>query len=299
MTEENVTNTETPMEQSPTSQEEAIDNRERAMFTTHVESSGEQIPANFKDAGAWFDSLKEAQKKMTKTSQENAELKRQLETPVAADAAPPEPPAETEAPITDELRIPAKQETKPTETEELKKPEHISPDTYEAWYAEFAVNGEFSSQTKEDIKKQTGFTDRMLDDYTKGQKARLRESYDKAADSVGGNEKLAKIFRWASDTMSQDELQAINLGLASNTYEVTLKGLAAMYDAATIKKREAEPTKNPNLAQVAASQAGIVPYATQREFKSERNNPEFELNPKYREMVQARMSMTDWNKLPV
>ena len=51
MTEENVTNTETPMEQSPTSQKEAVTNHEKAMFTKHVEASNETIPENFKMLG--------------------------------------------------------------------------------------------------------------------------------------------------------------------------------------------------------------------------------------------------------
>lgn len=291
MTEENVTNTETPMEQSPTSQEEAVTNHERAMFTKHIEASNETIPENFKDAGSWFDSLKEAQKQFTQAKQENAELKQRIEqAPV-----PQEPAQPSEPQLTNELRIP---EPAPVPEPSTPTAEDLSS-MYDNWSVEFASTGDFSVETKNEIKQKTGFTDRMLDDYISGQKAKLREGYSRAASKVGGMDNLNNIFKWASDSLPPEDLQAVNVGLASSTYEVTLKGLEAMYRAATVEKRAKEPEKNENLTQVAASQRGIVAYQTQREFKQERNDPRFELEPKFREMVMARMSMTDWNTLPV
>lgn len=73
-----------------------------------------------------------------------------------------------------------------------------------------------------------------------------------------------------------------------------------MYNARPQQKvKEQEPAQSGNLRNVAASETGIKPYSTQREFKQERNDPKFKLEPSYREMVQNRMSLTDWNTLPV
>ena len=293
MSEETTTNETPNAEQSRTSQEEAVYNHEKAAFTKHVETSNEGIPENFKDAGTWFDSLKEAQKKMTQATQENAKLKEEMEKVSAQPEATPETP--TQPQLTDELRIP-----KPEE-----KPAPIAPSAediaamYDNWSVEFASTGEFSAETQNEIKEKTGFTDRMLSDYISGQKAKLREGYNKAASKVGGMDRLNSIFNWASENLSPEDLQAVNVGLGTPTYEVTLRGLEAMYNSATINKRAEEPKKNENLTQVSASQQAVVPYQTQREFKAERNNPNFELEPKFREMVQARMQITDWNTLPI
>ena len=57
---------ETPVvsqEQSLTSTaEDAILSREKAAFDAYVRNQGMTVPENFKDAGAWFESLKTAQK---------------------------------------------------------------------------------------------------------------------------------------------------------------------------------------------------------------------------------------------
>ena len=69
--------------------------RERAAFETYLETSGQGVPENFTDAGAYFDSLKEAQKMYTQGQQELSTLKQQME-PVQPPAATPEPTPEAQ-----------------------------------------------------------------------------------------------------------------------------------------------------------------------------------------------------------
>ncbi len=161
-----------------------------------------------------------------------------------------------------------------------------------------ASTGEISNETRADIQSKTGFSEGMIDDYVTGQKARLRENFAKAANVVGGQEKLQQIFDWASTNLSEGDQKNVNIGLASPSYEVTLRGLSSMYEQAVTSQKAAEPTKNPNLAAVPASETGIRPYGTKREFTAERNSPKFNIEPKYRQMVEKRMSITDWNHLP-
>ena len=282
---------ETPLEQSHERTPEQIQHEhEKNAFATHINTSEEKVPDNFENAGAWFDSLKEAQKGYTQARQEIAELKTQQEpvVPVTPDVIP-------EAQLTNELRIP-----QPGQVEEQSvAPIGLDEGTYEAWGMEFAANGDFSENTRNDIKQRTGFSDRMLEDYVTAQKSRLRESYSKAANTVGGQDRLDKIFKWASNNLPADDMQGINMGLASPQYEVTLRGLASMYDSSVTATKAKEPVKNENLTQVAASQTGILPYKNQREFKAERNDPKFQYEPQYRDMVQNKMAITDWNTLPV
>jgi len=279
---------ETPLEQSHEKTPEQLQHEhERNAFATHVETSEEKVPDNFENAGAWFDSLKEAQKGFTQARQEIAELKTQQET-IVPDVIPEEQ-------LTNELRIP-----QPSQVEEQSAaPVGVDEGTYEAWGMEFAASGEFSESTRNDIKQRTGFSDRMLEDYITAQKSRLRESYSKAANTVGGQDRLNKIFKWASNNLPAEDMQGINMGLASPQYEVTLRGLASMYDSSVTATKAKEPVKNENLTQVAASQKGILPYQNQREFKAERNDPKFQYEPQYRDMVQRKMAITDWNTLPV
>ena len=286
---EGTTELESAHEKTP---EQIQHEHEKQAFETHINTSDEAVPDNFTDAGAWFDSLKEAQKQYTQSRQEISELKDQLEAPVMQ----VDDDFKDDLPLTNELRIPDIEED---DIAAEGAPTGVDEATYDAWSAEFAVNGGFSEQTRTEIKSKTGFSDKMLNDYVEAQKARLRESYGKAANIVGGQASLDKIFKWAAKNLTPNDMQDVNLGLASSSYEITLRGLKSMYDSAVQTERKKEPEHNPNLTQVAASQTGILPYKNQREFKQERNDPQFQVEPRYREMVQQRMAMTDWNTLPV
>ena len=285
---------ETPLEQSTQKTPEQLQHEhEQTAFKTHIETSGEQVPSNFADSNAWFDSLKEAQKQYTQGQQEIAELKQQIPPPQVE----PAPVADSGyTPITGELRIPS-----PDQLPIQEEPETTGVDeaTYESWGMEFAAMGEFSPETRNEIKNRTGFSDRMLNDYVVAQKARLRETYSEAASTVGGKERLDKIFQWAATSLSSEDMQGVNMGLASPTYEVTLRGLAAMYDSSVKVEKKKEPAPNPNLTTVSATETGILPYQNRREFTQERNDPKFQVEPRYRDMVQNRMAITDWNTLPV
>ena len=277
---------ETPLEQSHEKTPEQVQyEHERSAFETHINTSEEKVPDNFKDAGAWFDSLKESQKNFTQARQEISDLQAQLEKK-------PEPVVE---PLTDQLRIPPKEETP---AEPVAGSSGVDEATYDMWSIEFATNGKFSDETRNEIKAKTGFSDKMLNDYVEAQQAKLREGYRQAGDVVGGHENLDRIFKWASNNLSEAEMHDVNLGLSSPSYEITLRGLESMYNKAVQSEKAKEPAANPNLTQVAASQTGVLPYKNQREFKAERNDPKFQLEPNYRDMVQKRMAMTDWNTLP-
>ena len=295
MSEEQTQSTETP--QSPDTTQES---RERAAFETYVNTSGEPVPENFKDAGEWFNSLKEAQANYTRGQQEMAELRKQYAEDTAPESSPePEAaPADAEQPVTEdtpELRIQPK-----TEEEQVAEPTDIAvtAEVYEAWGMEIAATGGLSEDTRGEIKKMTGFSDQMIDDYMSGQKARARENFAKAATVVGGQEKLQQIFDWATNNLSEAEQVQVNMGLASPSYEVTLRGLNSLYESRVTAQKAAEPATNPNLATMSASETGISPYANKREFVKERNDPRFNLEPKYRRQVEERMSITDWNHLP-
>tara|TARA_B100000700_G_C14959780_1_gene815873 strand:+ start:76 stop:1038 length:963 start_codon:yes stop_codon:yes gene_type:complete len=277
---------------------------EQRAFKTYVENTGQPIPENFKSVESWFSSLKEAQANYTRGQQEIAELKQQYaaegSAPPPEEAPPVEAaPAPTEAPITQdspELRIQkqVKEEQVASEAEAV----GVTQETYEAWAMEMASTGEISEETRNEIRTKTGFTEKMIDDYVSGQKARLRENFAQASSVVGGQQRLQQIFDWASQSLTAEELQTINIGLASPSYEVTLRGLSSMYEQATISQKAAEPAQNQQLTSVPASETGVVPYSTQREFKAERNDPRFNIEPSFRQKVEARMSMTDWNSLP-
>jgi len=280
--------------------EDAQYEAEQRAFKTYVDNTGQPIPENFKDAEGWFSSLKEAQANYTRGQQEIASLREQYanqEAPIPVESTTPTVPEEpTITSSSPELRIqePVKEEAAAIEASNI----GVNQETYEAWAMEMAATGKISDETRTEIRNKTGFSDKMIDDYVSGQKARLRENFSKASNVVGGQEKLQHIFDWAGKNLSSEDQQMINIGLASPSYEVTLRGLSSMYDQAVTSAKASEPAKNQNLATVPASEIGLQPYSSKSEFTQERNNPKFSREGQFRRMVEERMAITNWNNLP-
>jgi hypothetical protein len=277
---------------------------ERVKFEKYVQNEGAPIPANYKSAGDWFDSLKEAQAQYTQARQEISSLKQHynekgVENP---NYVPPEQqqqeavnsPEVADTPRTnEELRLNLSQK------EEEVIADTVTEELWDQWRQELVVSGDISPETQAEIKKTTGFNETMINDYINGQKAQMREAYQKSGDLVGGTDRLNKIFKWAEDSLSVEEQANINIGLSGPTYEVTLKGLEAMYNSNSVANAKAEePQSAPNTESVSASDTGFVSYTTKREFMADRNNPRFKLEPAFREAVEQRMLLTNFNTLP-
>ena len=287
------------LQQNPvtTSTEEMQSQNERVMFEKYVQDGGQAIPSNFKSAGDWFDSLKESQKQYTQGQQEIADLKRQYSTEgVTNPNYQPNANENVAAPTVtgdEELRL------QPTYEEEIAPIPGLTPELWNSWSEELATRGEMSPQTMSHIQQVTHLPVPIINDYLSAQKSRMRESFTEASKIVGGKENLKQIFEWAETSLPAEEQDVINQGLAGASYEVTLRGLADMYNTrSAAAEREREPNMTPNLQQVAASDTGYQGYRTKREFTADRNNPRFRLEPAYRQAVEQRMARTDFNSLP-
>ena len=290
----------TPTSAAPLEQALSNDGKERIAFEAYVRDQGGKIPTNFKDAGSWFDSLKNAQKEYTQSKQEIAALKTKyadsttnpdfVATPEVV--AKPTNPNDTEQGI---LRIPDKK------VEEVVPPtkEEVSSEDWKTWTVEYATKGTLSEETQALIKAKTNLPDFVISQYMEGQKAQIEIAYSKASVIIGGKEKLNDLFAWASKNLSKPEQENMNASLASPNWEIALLGLNAKYDKVNSSNKKEEPiTSNSNQKMPSsAAQQTLIPYRTKREFYTDRNNPRFKQDPKYRAAVEQRMMQTDFNKL--
>lgn len=265
--------------------------RETQAFEKHVSANNIQVPENFESVGAWFNALKSAQGAYTQARQEISQLKKQVPEPVAQEQPPEATPA-----IPEELRIPNKPIEPPPETKT--EASQLTQEEWTRYSTEFAVSNSLSETTLTEIKKKTNLPDFVINDFLQGQKARLQQAYGEAASKIGGKDVLAKVFDWASKNLSVTEQANINASLASPSWEVSLLGLKAKYEMATPKRTANEPTQSSNKV-VGQSQAVINngPYTNKAEFSSERNDPRFSRDDKFRLAVELRMSKTNFNTL--
>ena len=221
-----------------------------------------------------------------------AELEKQFHTPKEET---PEPTKE--APVNQEFRIPSPQDEAEGEEPTLKS--ELTQEDYNDWGNELAAKGEFSEATIAVIKTKTNFTDQMIKDWTLGQKAKQKEAFGQASQLVGGEERLGAMFNWAANNLPKDQQEIVNQRLAGPDYEVTLYGLASMYDKAMAAAPKAqEPVPPQNRTPNPAGRSTVAGFTSYGEFTQARSDPRYMQDANYRGAVEERMVKTNWQSLP-
>lgn len=287
------------VEQSAVTQDPVIA-REAQAFETYVNANNVAVPQNFKSVGDWFNALKSAQGEYTKARQEISELKKQTIQPQAVETKAQEQLKEQPIPtIPEELRIPDKP------VENVKSAEQaaqviLTQEEWSKYSTEFTVNGTLSDESRSVIKQKLNVPDFVIDDFMQGQKARLQQAYAEAANRVGGKDILARVFDWASKNLTPVEQATVNASLATPSWEVTLLGLKSKYETSQAGKITATEPAKTNAVKVGQSTTQAIsnlPYNSKAEFYTERSDPRFKSDPKFRQAVELRMSKTNFNNL--
>jgi len=261
--------------------------REKAAFETYVKDQGMQVPDNFQNTEAWFNSLKEAQGQYTQARQEIADLKRQYaetgEIPNRPEQKQETAPAE-ETPSSGELRIEKKEEP----------PAPSMNEQWATWQQELALNGGFSDDTRGQIKAAMNVDDAVVDTFIAGQKALRKEAYDSAATVVGDQQTLDSVLAWAGESLNDQERDQLNLMLSGPSYKTALLGLKARYDqdmASRPKAQEPSRIRSDNIAD-AQEAPKMEPFRSRQEMNMAMSDPRYRSDPEYRQAVEQKVALT-------
>jgi hypothetical protein len=291
----------TTTEQSQgTTPEQTQYNNEKQAFERHVQANGEAIPENFKDAGAWFDSLKSAQAEYTKARQEVAELKKNFaegntENPNYVAPEEPKAPVEEAAPDLDmdRLEIP---EAPVEETSEVTAPSGkiIQPENWAAWGLEIDNNnGNLSDETRESIKSEFGVQDAIIDEIVAGRQAMMKQAVNQAANVVGSEKELNTLMDWASKNLPADERAKINEGLRTPAWETVMLGLKTKYESSVPSQKAKEPTSMVETAQPTANVGPVEePFESRELMLAAMRDRRYTIDPKYRAAIEEKMRIT-------
>tara|TARA_R100000664_G_C2751188_1_gene138471 strand:- start:1438 stop:2325 length:888 start_codon:yes stop_codon:yes gene_type:complete len=199
--------------------------------------------------------------------------------------------------VVDELRVPDVDETTENLVEEAANV-GITKEDLSSMTAEIMKTGLLSEEQRASLNSR-GVEDVVIDAVVEGQKAKMKEQYAVAADIVGSSERLSKIFGWAAHNLDETQRAHINAGLASNASEVTLRGLASMYDAAVANQPQSTEMRSATKpAQNPSGRETIAGYSTKAEYYAAyedlMKNPH---DKNLRNAVEDRMRQTDWTTI--
>lgn len=279
-----------PILATPVQTEDPVVVHERAMFMKYVQDQGSKIPSNFKSADDWFNSLVEARKGFTQARQEIASLKKQYNqngvsnpdyTGDSPQAQPRSEPVEDLSGISEELKISAAPAQPPSNS-------RVGAEDWLRWGKEIDSTGAVSDATRKEIQSKMGADEVIIEQLIKGRKALAKQSWDDAAGVVGGNDNLKRMFKWAQENLTAEEVSATNRALQTNAYKNVLLGLKARYEQVNkVQPKVQEPQAMPNRvnpSQVPQSKQVFNNFAEQQ---AALRDPRYRVDTKYRQAVEA------------
>lgn len=274
---------------TPVQSEDPVTVHERAMFMKYVQDQGQKIPSNFKSADDWFNSLVEARKGFTQARQEIASLKKQynqngVNNPNYVEDSQPvakAEPVEDLSGIPEDLKITAPPTPQPSTG-------RVSSEDWLRWGKEIDSTGAVSATTRKEIQDKMGADEVIIEQLIKGRKALAKQSWDDAAAVVGGNDNLKRMFKWAQENLTAEEVAATNRALQTNAYKNVLLGLRARFEQQNPPKANVQEPK-PMDNRVNPSQ---VPQAVQvfknfAEQQAALRDPRYRVDANYRQAVEA------------
>lgn len=282
---------------------EMMANQEKDAFMRMTQETGETIPSNFQDAGAWYDSLKNAQSQYTQGQQEISELKATyntngVENPsfVNEPAVVPIEEPTADAPEVDSLRIgEASEETVIDTAVPDAVSEQVSPGEWNDWGNIIdANNGQLPDTLRNAIKMRMNIDDSIIDDYMGIRQQNAQANVAAAASVVGGQPELNNIMEWASNNLTDSERGAVNGQLAGPGYQTAILGLQARMNQTNgvSTARSNEPNATQNRMQLTDTTQTVAPYRTEQEMFVDQRNPRYRTDKAYRNAVEARMVAT-------
>ena len=293
-----------PVETQPelvntTPAENPQDVHERAMFMKYVQDQGQKIPSNFKSAEDWFNSLLQARKGFTQARQEIASLKKQYNengtnNPNYVGDSSQSVPAQLE-PVEDLSGIPEDLKITPPPTPQPGSTPKVSSEDWLRWGKEIDSSGAVSAATRKEIQAKMGADDVIIEQMIQGRRALAKQSWEDAASVVGGSDNLKRLFKWAQEAKSADEVSAINRSLQiKGAYKNVLLGLKAEYEQTQpqAKPRVQEPQAMSNRVNPSQVPQSLQVFKSLAEQKAAIGDPRYRTDPNFRRAVEQMIVNT-------
>lgn len=152
---------------------------------------------------------------------------------------------------------------------------------------EFAERGELSDKTFIELEK-AGLPREFVEAYIAGQESMSTSQALEIQQEVGGNANYTAMSDWASDNLSDSDLDAFNSIVESGSVEqakMAVKGLYAQFLSAG--------GNPPELTQGDTSGSSVKPFGSAAQVTEAMRDPRYSTDPAYRANVEKRLAVSD------
>jgi len=158
---------------------------------------------------------------------------------------------------------------------------------FNALSSEYWDNEGLTDQSYESL-QQAGIPREIVDSFIEGQQSLLQTTTAEVYSSVGGQENYSSMVEWASDNLTDGQVDAFNRAVNSGDMEETkfaVQGLRSMYEA----QQGVEPARN--LA--GQSRPSVMSYSSLAQMKADMADPRYSADPAFRDQVAQKLSRSN------
>ena len=174
------------------------------------------------------------------------------------------------------------------ETEEAIEAVESAGLDFDALSNEYYAEGGLSDEAYETLAK-AGIPEDIVNQYIAATEQAQEMSRNEVMSSVGGEAEYNEMLEWASDNLSDAEIDSFNNAVSSqdfDTINLAVKGLSAMRNAST----GTEPKRNLS-GSVGSDNGGT--YNSVAEMMTDMNDPRYAKDPAFRSKVENKLSRSN------
>ena len=151
---------------------------------------------------------------------------------------------------------------------------------------EYAENGELSAEAYEAL-SESGIPQQIVDQFIEGQEAKVQLMQSQAYNLVGGERQYNEMVNWASNNLSEQEIEAFNNNLSTQDAAQVNFAIKGLYTQYAMSQGVA-----PNLVQ-GQGQARPGGFQSVAQLKEAMKDTRYKSDPAYRNEVMQKLSVSN------
>ena len=170
----------------------------------------------------------------------------------------------------------------------------IPADAFSEFLSEYDGNGVLSEASYQKL-QELGYPKEFVDEKIEYINYKREKEAEAVLAPYGGREEFKKVSAWAASNFSEQQLENINLQLASGnkqTQDAVLSSLFMGYKQSVSASAPQDMTLHTNQPQ----SVKVEGYATKSEYLKDAKDPRYDKDPGYRKQVEQKMLKTDMSK---
>lgn len=171
----------------------------------------------------------------------------------------------------------------------------VPADQFAAMIDEYDANGQLSEESYSKL-EELGYNKAFVDEKIDYINYKREKEADAVLEPYGGTEEFKKVSAWAAENFTEQQLENINMQLASGnkaTQDAVLSSLFMGYKQSSGKVEVPQDvTLHTNQPQATRTEG----YATKSDYLKDAKDPRYEKDAGYRKMVESKMLKTDMSK---